>query len=188
MTEEYKIENIRNFSVVAHVNHGKSTLASLFVSHLSDYRQHNTDALYRFSLEKKKGITVKLNSITLNYVSSKLGENFIFNIIDTPGHVEFEKEVMLSLAVCEGIILLVDATKGVQSQTFFYYKMAKDLNLKIIVVISKIDSELSRLDFVKKQIISLMNCKKEEILEISSRKKIGLDKLFEEIIFSIPHP
>lgn len=191
--EEVKLDNIRNFSIIAHVDHGKSTLANCFLKKMvkSDRLsslETTSKALCRFDLEEQKGVTFKLNCVRLLYHSPRHKNFFAFNLIDTPGHVDFKYEVVLSLAVCEGVILLVDATRGIQAQTLFYYNIAKNLQLKILPVISKVDLASSQIELVQKQLVKLLNCLVEDILLISSKTGYNIDVLFEKIVDFLPSP
>lgn len=194
--EEIRTSNIRNFSIIAHVDHGKSTLANCIIRKLAKHtmrsdslqKKDSLKALCRFELEEQKGVTFKLNYVSLQYYSPKLDDFFTLNLIDTPGHIDFKHEVVLSLAVCEGAILLVDAMKGVQAQTLFYYSIAKELNLKILPVISKVDLPTSQIKLVKKQLAKLLNCSEEKILLVSSKTDYNINELLENIIKFIPSP
>src|SRR6266487_4493514 len=145
---------IRNFSIIAHIDHGKSTLADrlLELTNLKGSQQSLQRVLDSLLLEQEKGITIKLNAVQLYYPPEE-PEPYVFNLIDTPGHVDFLYEVSRSLAACEGVILLVDASKGIQAQTLAYYGIAKSLNLKILPVINKIDSPVAQLTTTKNQLI-----------------------------------
>src|SRR5436305_14343771 len=149
---------IRNFSIIAHIDHGKSTLADRLLekTNLKNSNKSLGIVLDSLSLEQEKGITIKLNAVQL-YYPPESSEPYIFNLIDTPGHVDFMYEVSRSLAACEGVVLLVDATKGIQAQTLAYYEIAKKLNLKVLPVINKIDLPHAQLDKTKKQLIELLN-------------------------------
>src|SRR5947208_17058499 len=142
-----KTEKIRNFSIIAHIDHGKSTLADriLELTNFKNSRQKINRVLDSLALEQEKGITIKLNAVQL-YYPPESPEPYIFNLIDTPGHVDFMYEVSRSLAACEGVILLVDATKGIQAQTLAYYEIAKNLKLKVLPVINKIDLPHAQLE------------------------------------------
>lgn len=182
---------IRNFSIIAHVDHGKSTLADRIIE-LTNFKNLNKPPLNRIldslKLEQQKGITIKLNSVQLDYSSKKSNKNYIFNLIDTPGHADFRYEVSRSLAVCEGVILLVDSTKGIQAQTLAYFHIAKELNLKFIPVINKIDLASSQIEKTKNQLISLLNCKEDDIYLISSKTGQNVSLLLEKIVEKIPYP
>lgn len=184
-----KTEKIRNFSIIAHIDHGKSTLADrlLELTNLKDSNKSLERVLDSLSLEQEKGITIKLNAVQLCYPPES-PEPYILNLIDTPGHVDFMYEVSRSLAACEGVILLVDATKGIQAQTLAYYEIAKKLNLKILPVINKIDLPHSQVENVQNQLIELLNCLSESIVLISAKTGKNIDLLLEKIISEIPSP
>ena len=186
-----KIEpnKIRNFSIIAHIDHGKSTLANrlLELTNLKGSQRSIERAFDSLLLEQEKEITIKLNAVQL-YYPPESPEPYIFNLIDTPGHVDFMYEVSRSLAVCEGVILLVDATKGIQAQTLAYYETAKNLNLKILPVINKVDLPHAQLDKTKKQLIELLNCQENDICLISAKTGQNIDLLLEKIISDIPPP
>ncbi len=184
-----KTEKIRNFSIIAHIDHGKSTLADrlLELTNLKDSNKLQERVLDSLSLEQEKGITIKLNAVQL-YYPPKDHEPYIFNLIDTPGHVDFMYEVSRSLAACEGVILLVDASKGIQAQTLAYYGIAKSLNLKILPVINKIDLPSAQLSMVKSQLIELLGCQENDIVLISAKTGKNVDLLCQKIIENIPSP
>src|SRR5438270_1505987 len=180
---------IRNFSIIAHIDHGKSTLADRLLekTNLKGSNKVLERILDSLSLEQQKGITIKLNSVQL-YYPPESPEPYIFNLIDTPGHVDFMYEVSRSLAACEGVILLVDAVKGIQAQTLAYYEIAKKLNLKILPVINKIDLPHAQLEATKNQLIELLNCQESDICLISAKTGKNIDLLLEKIISDIPSP
>ncbi|CAI2161588.1 13871_t:CDS:1 [Funneliformis geosporum] len=178
---------IRNFSIIAHIDHGKSTLADRLLekTNLKNSSKSFERILDSLSLEQEKGITIKLNAVQL-YYPPESPEPYIFNLIDTPGHVDFMYEVSRSLAACEGVILLVDATKGIQAQTLAYYEVAKNLELKILPVINKIDLPSAQLTTTKTQLIELLNCQESDICLISAKTGKNVDLLLENIIKIIP--
>src|SRR3954453_3207706 len=180
---------IRNFSIIAHIDHGKSTLADrlLELTNLKGSQQSLQRVLDSLSLEQEKGITIKLNAVQLYYPPEET-EPYIFNLIDTPGHVDFMYEVSRSLAACEGVLLLVDATKGIQAQTLAYYEIAKSLNLKILPVINKVDLPHAQVEKVQGQLKELLNCALENICLISAKTGKNVDLLLERIISDIPSP
>src|SRR5439155_18385705 len=180
---------IRNFSIIAHIDHGKSTLADRLLekTNLKDSNKSFERILDSLSLEQEKGITIKLNAVQL-YYPPESPEPHIFNLIDTPGHVDFMYEVSRSLAACEGVILLVDATKGIQAQTLAYYEIAKGLSLKTLPVINKIDLPHAQVDTTKSQLIELLNCQENDICLISAKTGKNIDLLLEKIISDIPSP
>lgn len=178
------MENIRNFSIIAHIDHGKSTLADrlLEFTHTVENRKMKDQVLDSMELERERGITIKMTPVRMQY------KNYILNLIDTPGHIDFSYEVSRSLRAVEGAILLVDATQGVQAQTLTTLEMAKAAELKIIPVINKIDSPIADVDGVKKQIIDLLKVNEEEIILVSGKTGQGVDILLEEIIKKVPSP
>ena len=156
--------NIRNFSIIAHIDHGKSTLADRFIEltkAISD-RNLKNQVLDTMDLERERGITIKAQTIQLNYILNQ--EEYILNLIDTPGHVDFTYEVSRSLAACEGALLLIDATQGVQAQTISTVYQAFDQNLKIIPVINKIDSPLAETEKIINEVTDILGFEEEEIL------------------------
>jgi GTP-binding protein LepA len=180
---------IRNFSIIAHIDHGKSTLADrlLEITHTIEKRKMMDQVLDSMELERERGITIKMQPVRMNYKTSA-GEDYILNLIDTPGHIDFSYEVSRALKAVEGSILLVDATQGVQAQTLTTLNMARESGLVIIPVISKIDSPLARVADVKHEISLLLEVAEEEILEVSGRTGEGVDNLLKEIIKRIPAP
>jgi GTP-binding protein LepA len=182
------MKNIRNFSIIAHIDHGKSTLADrmLELTHTIESRKMQDQVLDSMELERERGITIKMQPVRMNYKFG--GENYILNLIDTPGHIDFSYEVSRSLKAVEGSILLVDATQGVQAQTLTTLNMARESGLRIIPVLSKIDSPLARIVEVKEEMIELLGCKMEDILETSGRTGVGVKELLDEIVRQIPPP
>ena len=182
------MKNIRNFCIIAHIDHGKSTLADRLLqttNTISD-RDMMDQVLDDMDLEREKGITIKSHAIQINYVQD--GVEYILNLIDTPGHVDFSYEVSRALAACEGALLLVDAAQGIQAQTISNLYLAIDNDLEIIPVINKIDMDGAMIEEVQDQIIELIGCKKEDILLASGRTGLGVDKILEAIIEKIPAP
>ena len=183
------MKNIRNFCIIAHIDHGKSTLADRLLQQtntISD-REMMDQVLDDMDLEREKGITIKSHAIQINYKAPK-GEEYILNLIDTPGHVDFSYEVSRALAACEGALLLVDATQGIQAQTISNLYLAIDNDLEIIPVINKIDMDGAMIEEVEDQIVDLIGCKREEILHASGRTGIGVDKILDAIVDRIPAP
>ncbi|MBL7709213.1 MAG: elongation factor 4 [Chitinophagaceae bacterium] len=183
------MKNIRNFCIIAHIDHGKSTLADRLLQStgtISD-RDMMDQVLDDMDLEREKGITIKSHAIQINYKHTD-GQEYILNLIDTPGHVDFSYEVSRALAACEGCLLLVDATQGIQAQTISNLYLAIDNDLEIIPVINKIDMDGAMIEEVEDQIIELIGCKKEEILHASGRTGLGVDKVLDAIVNRIPAP
>ncbi len=182
------MDHIRNFSIIAHIDHGKSTLADrmLEVTHTIEARKMRDQVLDNMELEREKGITIKMRPVRMDYKWQD--KEYILNLIDTPGHIDFSYEVSRALKAVEGSILLVDATQGVQAQTLTTLEMAKKAGIKIIPVLSKIDSPLARKDEIKREMINLLDCSMEDIIETSGKTGEGVDKLLQEIITKIPAP
>ncbi len=182
------LKNIRNFSIIAHIDHGKSTLADrmLELTQTIEKRKMMNQVLDNMELEREKGITIKMRPVKMHYKHE--GELFELNLIDTPGHIDFSYEVSRALKAVEGCILLVDATQGVQAQTLTTLHMAQETGLTIIPVLSKVDSPLARLDDIKEEMVMLLGCDPDDILETSGKTGQGVDKLLSEIIKRVPEP
>lgn len=188
MGDFMKQENIRNFSIIAHIDHGKSTLADriLEITGAISEREKQDQLLDSMELERERGITIKLNAVSLKY--NYLGEKYYLHLIDTPGHVDFTYEVSRSLASCEGAILVVDAAQGIEAQTLANLYLALDNNLTIIPVINKIDLPNADVPKVKKELMDTFGFDESDIILTSAKNGIGIKELVEEIIVKIPAP
>lgn len=182
-------KNIRNFSIIAHIDHGKSTLADRMIEMTDtvEKRLMKDQVLDTMELERERGITIKMQPVSMSY-KARNGENYTFNVIDTPGHIDFAYEVSRALKAVEGVVLLVDATQGVQAQTLTTLEMARDLGLVIVPILSKIDSPLSRIDDIKIEVSELLGCDTDDIIETSGKTGAGVLDLFEEVIRRVPAP
>ena len=189
------MNNIRNFCIIAHIDHGKSTLADrmLEITHTVDVRQMENQVLDDMDLEKERGITIKSHAIQMVYsrkskVESQKQEEYTLNLIDTPGHVDFSYEVSRSIAACEGAVLVVDATQGVQAQTISNLYMAIEHDLEIIPVLNKCDMDNAMPERVEDEIIDLLGCKREEIIRCSAKTGEGVPEILDAIVERIPAP
>ena len=190
------MNNIRNFCIIAHIDHGKSTLADrlLEVTHTVAPREMQDQVLDDMELEKERGITIKSHAIQMNYRvpaegnGAYVGQEFVLNLIDTPGHVDFSYEVSRAIAACEGALLVVDATQGIQAQTISNLYLAVDNNLEIIPVMNKIDLDSAMPEEVADEIVDLLGCKHEDILRCSAKTGEGVEEILNAIVERIPAP
>ncbi len=183
------MKNIRNFCIIAHIDHGKSTLADRLLEYTKTVSERRMQAqlLDNMDLERERGITIKSHAIQMDYTHTDL-QKYVFNLIDTPGHVDFSYEVSRSIAACEGALLLVDATQGIQAQTISNLYLAIENDLEIIPIINKIDMEGAMVEEVADQIIELVGCKRADILEASGKTGQGVPAIFDAIVNRIPAP
>lgn len=180
------MENIRNFCIIAHIDHGKSTLADRMLEFTNTITVTEGQMLDDMDLEKERGITIKSHAIQMEYRHN--GQDYTLNLIDTPGHVDFSYEVSRSIAACEGAVLVVDATQGVQAQTISNLYMAIEHDLEIIPVINKCDMQSAMPDEVEDEIIELLGCKRSDIIRASARTGAGVEEILNAIVERIPHP
>jgi GTP-binding protein LepA len=184
------MKKIRNFCIIAHIDHGKSTLADRLLQHthtIAD-RDMTDQALDNMDLERERGITIKSHAIQMQYTHPATNEEFVFNLIDTPGHVDFSYEVSRSIAACEGALLLVDATQGIQAQTISNLYLAVEHDLEIIPIVNKVDMDSAMVEEVQDQIIDLIGCDREDIISASGRTGIGVPEILAAVVDRIPAP
>ena len=182
------MDKIRNFCIIAHIDHGKSTLADrlLEFTQTVDSRDMTNQLLDNMDLERERGITIKSHAIQMNHQINNI--SYTLNLIDTPGHVDFSYEVSRSIASCEGALLIVDASQGIQAQTISNLYLALEQGLEIIPILNKIDLPGAMIEEVSDQVTELIGCDKEDILHVSAKDGVGIENLINEIIKKIPSP
>ncbi len=182
------MKHIRNFCIIAHIDHGKSTLADRLLQIVKTVSEHDAQAqvLDDMDLEHERGITIKSHAIQMEYQLN--GADYIRNLIDTPGHVDFSYEVSRSIAACEGALLVVDTTQGIQSQTIYNLYLALEHDLEIIPVLNKIDMDNAMIEEVTDHIVELIGRDHDDILQVSAKTGFGVDELLENIVNRIPAP
>ncbi|TSC62544.1 MAG: GTP-binding protein LepA [Parcubacteria group bacterium Athens0416_74] len=181
-------KNIRNFSIIAHIDHGKSTLADrmLEITHTIEPRHMQAQVLDKMDLERERGITIKMQPVRMNW--KKDGEEYVINLIDTPGHVDFSYEVSRALTAVEGVVLLVDSTQGVEAQTLSVLSVAKELGLVIVPVVSKIDAPAARVPEITSELARLLGCKESDVLPASGKTGQGVAEILDAIVERVPPP
>ena len=183
------MENIRNFSIIAHIDHGKSTIADRFIQHcggLSD-REMSSQVLDSMDIEKERGITIKSQSVSLEY-NARNGQTYLLNFIDTPGHVDFSYEVSRSLSACEGALLVVDASQGVEAQTVANCYKSMDQGLEVLAVLNKIDLPAAEPERVVDEIEDVVGVEAHDAVHVSAKSGTGIEEILEQIVDKIPSP
>ncbi|MGL5261626.1 MAG: GTP-binding protein, partial [Bacteroides sp.] len=180
------MKNIRNFCIIAHIDHGKSTLADRLLEFTKTIQVTDGRMLDSMDLEKERGITIKSHAIQMEYEYK--GEKYVLNLIDTPGHVDFSYEVSRSIAACEGALLIVDATQGVQAQTISNLYMAIEHDLEIIPIVNKCDVDSAMPEEVEDEILELLGGKREDIIRASGKTGMGVEEILQAVIERVPHP
>ncbi|MDD3723028.1 MAG: GTP-binding protein, partial [Lutibacter sp.] len=182
------MKNIRNFCIIAHIDHGKSTLADRLLSFTgtTTAREEQAQLLDSMDLERERGITIKSHAIQMEYKYE--GENYILNLIDTPGHVDFSYEVSRSIAACEGALLIVDAAQSIQAQTISNLYLALEHDLEIIPILNKVDLPSANPEEVTDDIVALLGCKPEDVIHASGKTGLGIENILKAIIEIIPAP